>query len=346
MNEEKYTNAIDVFNELGGYKDAAEKITQCEEIIRDERYAQLLSMIETGNIDETMQVFEVLSEFQNDEARFNQAIALEASSLQTQNPENVAAILNKLDTNYTIRILGQMNFSSLVDIANVSELQLKEKILHANNALVQSTTPKDENFRIMAAFSEKGDVIRFGRYEQDNNNADGLEEIEWLIIDKNDTAIQLLSKYILDYQLFDKIHKSATWETCTLRVWLNDTFLNNAFSPEEQNYILKTLVGADKNPNFSANYGNSTRDRIYILGFLEVNDFFPEKMDRIAASTKYSESLTKEDMNNSWWLRSRGSFNNSSSYVNSYGIVHYLGQSNKLGIRPTLWLDFQVINPD
>ena len=169
MNEENYTKAIDVFTELGGYKDAAERIRQCEEKIRDERYEQLLSMIETGNMDETMQAFEVLSEFQNDESRFNQAIALEANTLQNMEPQKAAEIIDKTSTDNSIAILEKLDFNSIIQIAKYSSKYTKENILRANNEKVKFKTKDDENFRIMVAFSEKNNIIRFGSYEQDDD---------------------------------------------------------------------------------------------------------------------------------------------------------------------------------
>ena len=81
---------------------------------------------------------------------------------------------------------------------------------------------------------KRDDVIVFGRYEQDNDLGNGPEPIEWIVLDTQDGKALLLSKYGLDAVPYNDDNNSAgTWETCTLRTWLNDTFLNAAFTQEE-----------------------------------------------------------------------------------------------------------------
>ena len=36
-----------------------------------------------------------------------------------------------------------------------------------------------------------GDIVLFGRYEQDNDPADGPEEIEWIVLDIRDGSVKL-----------------------------------------------------------------------------------------------------------------------------------------------------------
>ncbi len=45
---------------------------------------------------------------------------------------------------------------------------------------------------------EVGDVIYFGSYEQDNNLSNGKEEIEWIVLAKENRKALLISKYALD----------------------------------------------------------------------------------------------------------------------------------------------------
>ena len=43
-----------------------------------------------------------------------------------------------------------------------------------------------------------GDIVTFGRYEQDNDLSDGQEPIEWIVLDQGDNAVALISRYGLD----------------------------------------------------------------------------------------------------------------------------------------------------
>ena len=53
-----------------------------------------------------------------------------------------------------------------------------------------------------------GDYVFFGHYEQDNNEENGKEEIEWLVLDRQGEDLLLLSLYGLDCQLY---HADRGW---------------------------------------------------------------------------------------------------------------------------------------
>ena len=111
-----------------------------------------------------------------------------------------------------------------------------------------------------------GDICYFGAYEQDNDLTNGKEPIEWLVLDVQGDKALLLSKYGLDAKPYNTTYADVTWETCTLRKWLNDDFLKTAFSEDEQKAILTTEVD------------NSAND-------------YPGQVDNILTSVIYDESL-------------------------------------------------------
>ena len=82
-----------------------------------------------------------------------------------------------------------------------------------------------------------GDIIKFGHYEQDGNTSYGKEEIEWEVLKVESDRVLVVSKYALDCKPYNTEYTDVTWETCSLRQWLNSTFLNTAFSAEEQKKI-------------------------------------------------------------------------------------------------------------
>lgn len=77
-----------------------------------------------------------------------------------------------------------------------------------------------------------GEYIKFGKYEQDNDESTGKEDIEWLVLDKQDDKILVVSKYALDSKAYNENSEDITWEDCTLRIWLNNDFMDNAFSED------------------------------------------------------------------------------------------------------------------
>lgn len=64
-----------------------------------------------------------------------------------------------------------------------------------------------------------GDIVTFGSYEQDNDLENGMEPVEWYVLDKEDGEATLMSVYLLDWQPYNEDFIGMTWEDCTLRSW-------------------------------------------------------------------------------------------------------------------------------
>ncbi|MBQ1821542.1 MAG: protein kinase [Clostridia bacterium] len=195
-----------------------------------------------------------------------------------------------------------------------------------------------------------GEAIAFGRYEQDGDDSNGKEAIEWIVLAKEDNGILVISKYALDCQPYHTTQSAVTWETCFLRTWLNETFLQDAFSEDEQAIIRLTKVTADNNPAYHTPYGNDTEDRIFLISIAEVNEYFNSDDARKCALTHYAISqYIKANKSKSvgdtirWWLRSPGSASNCAARVKTDGSISYYGSyvdGNNVGVRPALWIDF------
>ena len=71
-----------------------------------------------------------------------------------------------------------------------------------------------------------GSHVVFGKYEQDDDASNGKEPIEWIVLAKEKDRALLISKYGLAAQQYNTEWTDETWETCSLRKWLNETFLN------------------------------------------------------------------------------------------------------------------------
>lgn len=99
--------------------------------------------------------------------------------------------------------------------------------------------------------AQVGETVFFGAYEQDNQQDNGTEPIEWLVLDIQDGKALLISQYALDCKPYHTIDRTVTWETCTLRNWLNTSFYNEAFLTAEQAKIATVTVSADENPSYA-----------------------------------------------------------------------------------------------
>ena len=94
--------------------------------------------------------------------------------------------------------------------------------------------------------AKKGSIFTFGNYEQNKGKA---EPIEWIVLDKKDSELFLISKKVLYYKNYsDNNSKNIAWENSSIRKWLNNEFYNKAFSNEEKTIIATTAVAADPDP--------------------------------------------------------------------------------------------------
>ena len=149
------------------------------------------------------------------------------------------------------------------------------------------------------------DIITFGHYEQDNDLLNGKEDVEWIVLTNNyeNREAILISKHILDCLRFNGFHVYATWETSSLRAYMNTTMLNDMFTENEIKCLKKTTLINSPNLFNGTFSGNNTEDYLFIPGIDEMyvffsNDYFyndakvtellrPNEL-RIAYATKYA----------------------------------------------------------
>ena len=195
-----------------------------------------------------------------------------------------------------------------------------------------------------------GDTITLGTYEQDNNIANGPEDIEWIVLDVQDGRALIISKYGLDAKPYNEEYTDITWEICTLRSWLNNNFLNEAFTSDEQSMIPTVTVTADANPEYDTDPGNDTQDKIFLLSISEAEKYFSSDEERMCVPTVYAINQGAYTSDNHkvggaatcvWWLRSPGLNDINAAYVHYDGGVHcsgYVVHNDSFCVRPALWI--------
>ncbi|MBE6908983.1 MAG: hypothetical protein E7474_05200 [Ruminococcaceae bacterium] len=184
----------------------------------------------------------------------------------------------------------------------------------------------------------------FGKYVQE---ADGEPEpIEWQVLEREKDRILVISKYALDCKQYNDGFDPVTWETCSLRSWLNGEFLDAAFSEDEKAMIPAVTVSADKNPKYKTDPGNSTTDRVFLLSIEEVNRYFGSDDDaRKCRGTAYchAQGAAKSSDGFCWWcLRSPGYISDNAANIYYDGSVDECGNNflcDDCGVRPALWID-------
>ncbi len=146
---------------------------------------------------------------------------------------------------------------------------------------------------ILPYMNEEGYIV-FGTYEQDGDESNGPEPIEWEVLDENDGKMLLISRYIIDRQPYNTEYIDVTWESCTLRNWLNDHFCNVAFSDTEQRRIITANLSNPDNPFSGTEGGSDTKDRIFCLSVDEIRKYFTYNSWDERFQTGYCQALLTE----------------------------------------------------
>lgn len=189
-----------------------------------------------------------------------------------------------------------------------------------------------------------GDMITFGHYEQDNDMNNGAEAIQWRVLAREGDKALVITEHNLDTEPYNTSGTAVTWEGCYLRSWLNNDFLNAAFTQAQQDAILTTTLKNEDNPVFGTDGGLDTRDKMFLLSIAEAENLFRSNEDRVAKNTDYAKKQGVYDNNGAgwWWLRSPGGYQSYAANVYSNGVIFPLGNhiSNAdRAVRPAIWLD-------
>ena len=198
--------------------------------------------------------------------------------------------------------------------------------------------------------AKAGDIVTYGTYEQDGDYDNGKEAIEWIVLDKQDGKLLLISRYALAEMSYDYKDEEVTWEKCSLRKWLNGIFVKEAFTDKEIKHIPTAKVTADKNPKYDTAPGNDTEDQVFLLSILEVEKYFKIKTgdERNCYPTEYA-MITQEFGHDDyffWWLRSPGQDGDRAVAIQNNVDVRFscggLGVGYTYGcVRPALWVDLE-----
>lgn len=202
--------------------------------------------------------------------------------------------------------------------------------------------------RYLDRVDQEPETYTFGSYEQDGDSSNGKEPIEWLVLDRDGDRVLLISKYALDYQSFmpfyEPVTEPYTWESCSLRRWLNGTFLNAAFSADEQQRLLTTTVITSPGSLHRENGPVTTEDRVFLLSNTEVYAYFASEAATAAEYTAYALSENPWPGNAAtpgpadWWLRTTDGYDHPDGvYADGRvgeGARAYEGEY----VRPAIWI--------
>jgi len=273
MDDEKYVEAIEIFESLHDYEDSEVKKEACATAILDQKYEYAIHLMNEGKIVEAYDMLVELNDHKGSD-----------------------------------------------EVANsIYETYQNELLISA----------------------QVGDYIYYGTYEQDNYETNGKEKIEWLVLDKHDGKLLVISKHVLDCQAYNTFSGNITWEASTLRSWLNSDFLNTAFSNNEREKIA-TMVISNDNSQHGTDQGSVTHDKVFVLSIPEAKKYFASNEMRKCQATNYAKSLGASRAGCSWWLRTIGRYQNYACHTWQIGGINDLGvcvNENDIGVRPAMWIE-------
>ena len=84
------------------------------------------------------------------------------------------------------------------------------------------------------------------------------EPIVWDVLAEEGNRKLLLSRKAVAKRSYHDADEPVSWETCSLRAWLNGDFYRAAFNDYEKQHILKIPVTADRNTYCNTDAGNSS----------------------------------------------------------------------------------------
>ena len=340
MSAGKYKEAIEEFSSVSGWKDADEQAAICKKKIAEQKEVWkkkikiLIPILAAVVILIILFVKLAVPKIERNNA-LNQAMAL----IESGDYDAGYAILEELGENETIQSNKYDRAIKFIDSGDYrAAYVLLSGLAYKDSAeKLQSIKP------LLLAKANPGDTVFFGEYEQDKDISNGQEDIAWLVLAKENNKIFVISEKALDCQPYNiEPNVNVTWETCTLRKWLNTDFINSAFSSDEKAKIPTVTVSADKNPKYGTDPGNATQDQVFLLSITEANKYFDYDNIRTCRLTDYAAAETSTGWY--WWLRSPGDYHGLAAYVNFDGSVSnggYIVSDSNTAVRPAMWISLE-----
>ena len=142
------------------------------------------------------------------------------------------------------------------------------------------------------------DTVKLGNWDE--------KDIEWEVLEYSEDgkSALIMSKNILCYRQFNDVDADITWQDSSLRKWLNDDFIKNAFSKSEKKLIKTTMITNEGNIYYETDGGEDTKDKVFLLSASEYEKYIEDTKEN-----GYIDSSTGFDLNGrngSFWLRTPG----------------------------------------
>ncbi len=194
--------------------------------------------------------------------------------------------------------------------------------------------------------AEIGHTVQFGSYAS--------EPLKWYVVNKNGNELTLLAKNIVEEKSFDEDSRNVSWNDCSLRSWLNNDFLNTAFSGDEKAMLSEINGDYVRVPSSKEIYTILEKLNVeymmaaptkyaYKLGIYTYNP-----LDHVIKCTDWGSSGYSETAFGCWWLSDNGPLQGTAAFVNEFGNVMATGMftgaysysDGLCGVRPMIKIKY------
>ena len=325
-------SAINAFTSLGGYKDSDERIRLCQAKID-----QIKIKEENDNIEKQRQAEMKRIESEKRAKQKKKIISIVS-------PIVAVVIVFVIVLNSVIIPNNKYNdATALIEEGSYKEAyKLLQELGDYKDSLNKIKEIEDISPSTPFTLCQVGDTIIFGQYEQDGNTSNGKEDIKWKVLKIESDKVLIISEVCLESKPIHPSDVNVTWETSSIRQWLNNEFLNT-FSNTQKSIIKKSHISNDTYI-LNADSGNDTNDYIFLLSVDEAQMYFQSDEARYAAFSKRASENKSESF---WWLRTKGEGYLSATFVMMSGKISTHGVNywgHRYGIRPAMWIDISDLN--
>lgn len=295
-----FEEALAAFEALSDYADSGEQAALCRQELD---YAVAASAAEEGNYAAAIAGFEALGGFRDSAARAEEATYALALQMVEQGRFEQAAQIFRRMSGYgdSDALLAQM-----------------EELIEARSAVGEA---------------EEGELVYFGRYEQDGSAEDGEEPLAWILLKKEEDRVLLLCRDCVACRPFHGSFEAVSWAESDLRAWLNGAFFDAAFDENEALRAAPVRLGGEEG------------DRVFLLSLEEAERYLggrPELLSTLPTAAAQAALMPDQDLLSCcWWLRSPGFAGTYAAYVGGDGTLTPSGiycDCRTLYVRPALWL--------
>ena len=178
-----------------------------------------------------------------------------------------------------------------------------------------------------------GSFVSLGRW--------GGIELEWRVLHVEEDRALMVTEDGIECLPYNDKESNVTWETCSLRAWLNGPFLQGAFTSAERNrlHILDSSVPAEEGV-----IDYTGLDKVFLLSVNQANEFFASHESRVCRPDMYTKTSgvwTDDQGACRWWLRTHGKDNDRAAYVLTDGTVYPYGSYvdvDSYAVRAAVWM--------